>query len=130
MEIGLKKTLWDLSPKEIHDMKKTEMEELLERLYKDKDIWEIKRDPVKQYIHPTQKPVALSAKAIHNSTEKGHIVLDLFGGSGSTLMGCEQTGRIARVMEYDPKYVDLIIKRFENFTGIKAQKIRVKGETK
>lgn len=118
------KTLWDLTPKEIHEMKKTEMEALLERLYKDKDIWEISRDPVKQYIHPTQKPVALSAKAIHNSTEKGMTVLDLFGGSGSTLMGCEQTGRNALLMEYDPKYVDLIIERWERFTGNKAIKIQ------
>ena len=114
------KTLWDFSKKEIEEMKKDEMQQLLERLYQDKDVWEIKRDPVMEYVHPTQKPVALSAKALHNSSKKGDIVLDLFGGSGSTLMGCEQLGRKARIMEFDPKYVDVIIQRWENFTGEKA----------
>lgn len=117
------KTLWDFNKKEIADMKKDEMQALLERLYQDKDVWEIKRDPVNEYVHPTQKPVALSAKALHNSSKKGDIVLDLFGGSGSTLMGCEQLGRKARLMEFDPKYVDVIIERWENFTGEKAVKI-------
>ena len=117
------KTLWDFTKKEIQDMKKDEMQALLERLYNDKDIWEIRRDPVMEYVHPTQKPVALSAKALHNSSKKGDIVLDLFGGSGSTLMGCEQLGRKARLMEFDPHYVDVIIERWENFTGEKAVKI-------
>ena len=114
------KTLWDLNKKEIQDMKKDELLNIVENLWKDKDVWEIKRDNVMEYLHPTQKPVALSAKAIHNSSEKGNIVLDLFGGSGSTLMGCEQTGRICYMMEFDPKYVDVIIQRWENFTGEKA----------
>jgi len=117
------KTLWDLSKKEIKDMKKDEMLALLERLYQDKDIWEIKRDNVMTYVHPTQKPVGLSAKAMHNSSRKDDIVLDLFGGSGSTLIGCEQLNRKARVMEFDPKYIDVIIERWENFTGEKAIKL-------
>ena len=117
------KTLWDLSKKELKDLKKDEMLTILERLYNDKDVWEIKRDPVNEYIHPTQKPVALSAKALHNSSKKGDIILDLFGGSGSTLMGCEQLNRKARMMEFDPKYCDLIIQRWENYTGQKAQLI-------
>lgn len=117
------KTLWDLSKKELKDLKKDEMLTILERLHNDKDVWEIKRDPVNEYIHPTQKPVALSAKALHNSSKKGDIILDLFGGSGSTLMGCEQLNRKARMMEFDPKYCDLIIQRWENYTGQKAQLI-------
>lgn len=117
------KTLWDFSKKELKDMKKDEMLALLERLYNDKDVWEIKRDNVMEYVHPTQKPVALSAKAMHNSSKQGDIVLDLFGGSGSTLIGCEQLERKARLMEFDPKYVDVIIERWENFTGEKAVKI-------
>lgn len=117
------KTLWDFNKKEIADMKKDEMQALLERLYNDKDVWEIRRDPVNEYVHPTQKPVALSAKALHNSSKRDDIVLDLFGGSGSTLMGCEQLGRKARIMEFDPKYVDVIIERWENFTGDKAIKL-------
>lgn len=115
------KTLWDLNPGEIEKMKKEEMRTLLDRLYNDKDIWGIKRDPVNEYIHPTQKPVALSAKALHNSSERGHIVLDLFGGSGSTLIGCEQLGRRARLMEFDPHYCDVILQRWEEFTGRKAE---------
>lgn len=122
------KTLWDFSEKEISEMKKDEMQALLERLYQDKDVWEIKRDPVMEYVHPTQKPVALSAKALHNSSKKNDIVLDLFGGSGSTLMGCEQLDRKARLMEFDPKYVDVIIERWENFTGEKAVLLNRKEE--
>lgn len=122
------KTLWDFSKKEIADMKKDEMQALLERLYNDKDVWEIKRDPVMEYVHPTQKPVALSAKALHNSSKRDDIVLDLFGGSGSTLMGCEQLGRRGRIMEFDPKYVDVIIERWENFTGDKAVLLNRKEE--
>ena len=117
------KAVWDMDKKEISEMKKEEMQAILEKLYDDKDVWEIKRDSVFTYLHPTQKPVALSAKAMHNNSRKGEIVLDLFGGSGSTLMGCEQLGRKARIMEFDPKYVDVIRKRWENFTGQKAKLI-------
>lgn len=72
-------------------------------------------------LHPTMKPVKLMAKLITNSTtDENNTVLDLFGGSGSTLMACEQLGRKAYVMELDPKYVDVIIERWEEFTGQKA----------
>lgn len=70
--------------------------------------------------HPTMKPIALFDYQIQNNTKGGDIVLDLFGGSGTTIMACEQNGRNACVMEYDPKYVDVIIKRWENFTGEKV----------
>lgn len=74
-------------------------------------------------LHPTMKPVALFDYQIKNSTKSGDVVLDLFGGSGTTVMACEQNGRNACVMEYDPKYVDVIIKRWEDFTGKKAKLI-------
>ena len=116
-------TYIDLNPKDIEKMKKEEMVEFIKNLYEESDVWKIKRDNANLYVHPTQKPIALSAKAIKNSSQQNNIVLDLFGGSGSTLMGCEQLNRKARLMEFDPKYVDVIIKRWEDFTGKKAIKI-------
>ena len=86
-------------------------------------IWEIKKDAHSSYKHPTQKPIELSKKAIQNSSRKGDILLDPFCGSGSTLMACEQTNRICYSMELDPAYVDVIIKRWEQFTGKKAKKL-------
>lgn len=79
--------------------------------------------PLNSNFHPTMKPVALFDYEIKNSTKSGDVVLDLFGGSGTTIMACEQNGRNACVMEYDPKYVDVIIKRWEDFTGKKAKLI-------
>jgi DNA modification methylase len=81
------------------------------------DLWEIKKDH--NYVHPTQKPVALSVRAFGNHIKLLN-VLDLFGGSGSTLIGAEQTGRKAFLMELDPKYCDVIVKRWEEYTGKKA----------
>lgn len=83
------------------------------------DIWDIQRTQ-KNDLHPTMKPVALVDKAIRNSSKKEDIVLDLFMGSGTTLIACEQNDRIAYGMELDPKYVDVIINRWEEFTGKKA----------
>ena len=80
-------------------------------------IWEFGSES--KTIHPTQKPVALSVRAFSNHVKLLN-VLDLFGGSGSTLIGAEQTGRKAFLMELDPKYCDVIVKRWENFTGKKA----------
>lgn len=80
-------------------------------------VWEIQKDGVNEY-HPTQKPVALSAKAISNHAAK--TVIDLFGGSGSTLIACEQLNRTCYMMELDPHYVDVIIARWEALTGEKA----------
>ena len=81
------------------------------------DLWEVKRDT--NYVHPTQKPVALSERALKNHTKSKNI-LDLFGGSGSTLLGCEKMKRNAFVMELDPKYCDVIVKRWQDFTGKNA----------
>lgn len=80
-------------------------------------VWQIGRDAQTSYVHPTQKPVALPEEAIKNSSKGEDIVLDLFGGSGSTLIACEKTGRINRSMEIDPKYCDVIVKRWQEFTG-------------
>jgi len=86
------------------------------------EVWEIDR-PLKSKEHPTMKPIELCAKGIKNSSKVGDIVLDLFGGSGSTLMACEQLDRKCYMMELDPKYIDVIIKRWEQFTGEKAKKL-------
>lgn len=76
--------------------------------------------PSKSELHPTMKPVGLFDYQIQNNTKGGDSVLDLFAGSGTTIMACEQNGRNAYCMELDPRYVDVIIKRWENFTGGKA----------
>ncbi|MCG7984721.1 MAG: site-specific DNA-methyltransferase [Candidatus Thiodiazotropha lotti] len=81
------------------------------------DVWCINRDAASGYIHPTQKPVGIIEKAINNSSKAGDIVHDCFGGSGSTLIACEKTSRNAYLMELDPKYVDVIVKRWQEFTG-------------
>ena len=86
-------------------------------------VWNVPKDNANDYVHATQKPVKLSVIAIENTTNKNGIVLDLFGGSGSTLIACEQLNRTCYMMELDPKYCDVIVKRWENFTGNKAKKI-------
>jgi DNA modification methylase len=80
------------------------------------DVWYQKRDNTHQYIHPTQKPVQLAERALKRSSEENDIVLDAFGGSGSTMMACEQLNRCARLIELDPKYVDATIGRYLKFT--------------
>ena len=87
----------------------------------DKSVWEFKRTENK--LHPTMKPVELIVNGLLNSTKKGDLVLDLFGGSGSTLIASEQTGRKCRMMEFDQHYCDVIIARWEKLTGKKAEKI-------
>ena len=84
------------------------------------NVWDIKRDS--KYKHPTQKPVALSVRAIKNSLQENSICYDPFLGSGSTLIGCEKTNRICYGMELEPKYCDVIVKRWEQWTGEKATK--------
>lgn len=83
-------------------------------------VWKVDKDSASNYVHPTQKPVALPEEAIDKTTKTGQTVLDLFGGSGSTLIACEKTNRKARLMELDEKYVDVIINRWQDFTGKKA----------
>lgn len=83
------------------------------------DIWRIPRTS-KNELHPTMKPVDLCVKAIEDGSQINGIVLDLFGGSGSTLIGCEKTSRHCRMMELDPKYCDVIIQRWQDYTGRQA----------
>ncbi len=85
-----------------------------EKIKNESDLWEIAKDT--NYVHPTQKPVALSERALKNHKGAKNI-LDLFGGSGSTLIGCEKTKRKCFMMELDEKYCDVIIKRFIEFSG-------------
>lgn len=84
-------------------------------------VWELARDPGKP-VHPTQKPVALAARAVLNSSPPDGHVLDLFGGGGSTLLACEQLGRVAHVVELEAPYCDAIVARWEQLTGRKAKK--------
>ena len=83
-------------------------------------VWSIGKDGSSTYVHPTQKPVALGEEAIDKTTLHGNKILDLFGGSGSTLIACEKKNRNAFLMELDPKYVDVIITRWQDFTGQEA----------
>jgi DNA modification methylase len=87
------------------------------------DVWSIKKISPQKVVHLTEKPVELAARAMQYSSRPGENVLDLFGGSGSTLMAAEQTGRKAFLMELDPPYCDVIIERYEKFTGKKAERI-------
>jgi len=87
-----------------------------------KSVWEIPK-PLKSDLHPTMKPVELIANALLNSSIEAGTVLDLFGGSGSTLIACEQLNRKCYMMELEPRYIDVIIARWEKFTGRKAEKI-------
>ena len=84
-------------------------------------VWKLQKDKAVKYKHPTQKPVELSVEAIDKTTNPKSVILDLFLGSGSTLIACEKMDRLCYGMELDPKYCDVIIKRWENFTGLKAE---------
>ena len=84
-------------------------------------VWSLQKDKAIKYKHPTQKPVELSVEAIDKTTYSKSIIMDLFLGSGSTVIACEKMDRICYGMELDPKYCDVIIKRWENFTGKKAE---------
>jgi DNA modification methylase len=81
------------------------------------DLWSMSRGNTSAYVHPTQKPVELISKALENSSKKGDIVIDVFGGSGSTVIACELHNRKAMIVDLDPKYCDVIIKRWQNYTG-------------
>ena len=84
------------------------------------DVFQIHRDHSKDYIHPTQKPVELSLRCITNSSKKGDIIYDPFGGSGSTLIACEKSGRRCRMIEIDPRFCDVIIRRWQEYTDQQA----------
>ena len=104
---------------DIKKMKKEEMVKLLEEIYSDKISTTVidEPKPLVSDLHPTMKPIKLLARLIKNSSKQGDLVLDLFGGSGSTLITCEQLNRINFSMEYDPKYCDVIVRRYIKMTG-------------
>ena len=113
---------------ELKKLKKEEMLKLLQDIYSDKISTTIINEdrPSVSDLHPTMKPIKLIARQIKNSSKENELILDLFGGSGSTLITCEQLNRKCYMMEYDPVYVDVIIQRWENFTGKKA--VKIEGE--
>lgn len=112
----------------VNKLSKDEMKSLLKELLADKQSTTVIHEdkPSASVEHPTMKPLKLLARQIRNSTRRGEKVLDTFGGSGSTLLACEQLGRVCYTVELDPKYCDVIIKRYEDLTGDKA--VRVSGE--
>lgn len=114
-------TVWE-DTTDFKKLKKEELVKILEDIFSDKVPTTVlnEKKPTASGIHPTMKPVALMARLIANSTKPGGTVLDLFGGSGSTMMACEQMGRACYTMELDPRYIDAIIERWETFTGEKA----------
>lgn len=86
----------------------------------ERDVWSLQRENVREYRHVTQKPVEIAERAIKNSSNQGGGVLDLFGGSGTTMVACESLGRTCYMMELDRAYCDVIVKRWEALTGLKA----------
>ena len=112
----------------INKMSKDELKALCKKLLEPKvPVSIIDEDkPARSEDHPTMKPVKLMARLIINSSQKGETVLDSFGGSGTTLIACEQLDRKCYTMELDPRYCDVIVKRWEDMTGQKAVKIREK----
>lgn len=89
-------------------------------------VWSVGKDSASSYEHPTQKPVALAEMALGTVTKKCDTVLDFFGGSGSTLIACEKTGRICRMMELDPKYCDVIVQRYVDFCKKNGREFAIK----
>ena len=114
----------DLMPDLAH-MKKDEMAQLLREIYAEEIATDVIREskPNVSELHPTMKPLKLIARQIRNSSREGEAVLDLFGGSGTTLIACEQMNRRCFMMEFDPHYADVIVARWEALTGLKALKI-------
>lgn len=108
-------------------MSKAEMRELLENIYEDKTSTTVihEKKPSVNELHPTMKPVPLIGRLIKNSSRKGEIVLDPFGGSGTTMIACEQLGRSCRMVELDEHYANVIIDRWQKLTGEKAKEINV-----
>ena len=112
-----KKTILGKRRTDIASMKKQDMIAALVAMQSQSTVWDIDRDTVTTYVHPTQKPVTIAARAITNSSESGDVVYDAFMGSGSTMIAAEQTGRVFRGTELDPKYVDVIRKRYWKYVN-------------
>ena len=103
-------------------MTEIQVKDFLKEIQKESTMWIFKKDSSKDYVHPTQKPIGIAKRAIINSSKRGEVVYDPFAGSGSTLMACEETGRLCKAMEYDPVFCSHIIERWEKFTGRMAVK--------
>ena len=112
----------DLMP-DLSHMKKAEMEALLKEIYAEETATDVIHEskPNVSELHPTMKPIKLIARQIRNSSQPGENVLDLFGGSGTTMIACEQMDRRCFMMEFDPHYADVIVDRWEKMTGEKAK---------
>ncbi len=110
---------------DIDKLSKEELKEVVKSLLEDKTPTTIihEHKPLRNDVHPTMKPIKLVSRLILNSTKPGESVIDFFGGSGSTMIACEQTGRTCYMMELDPKYCDVIVDRWEHLTGEKAVKL-------
>lgn len=121
-------SVWNFAKKEIQKMKKEELLKIVLEQKQYSSVWEEKKDNPNDYVHPTQKPVALSARAIRSSTEIGDKVLDTFGGSGSTLIACEQINRTCYMMELDPRYVQVILERYIAFKGTSEDVYRINAD--
>lgn len=113
----------DETPAEFNKMKKAELVALLEKIYSDHISATVinEKKPARSDLHPTSKPVPLIARLIKNSTKQKQSVLDIFGGSGTTLIAAEQLNRVCYMAEIDPRYCDVIIQRWEALTGKKAE---------
>ncbi len=118
-------TVYEDTLPDLKKLKKDEAIKLLESIFADKiSTTVINEDkPLRNAEHPTMKPIKLLARLIKNSSKQSEIVFDPFGGSGSTLIACEQLNRKCRMIEIDPRYCDVIIDRWEKFTNKKAIKI-------
>ena len=110
------KTIIAKNKTELRNLTKEELLNTLIKIKENSDMWELKKDSSNEYIHPTQKPYTLGLRAIINSSQEGESVIDLFSGSGSTLIACELTNRKCFAMEMDIKYVSAILERYNNLT--------------
>ena len=118
-------TVIDEPVPDLKKIKKADMENMLKEIYEGdtpKDVIREAKQNVSD-LHPTMKPLKLIARQVRNSSQPGEKVLDLFGGSGTTLIACEQMDRQCFMMEFDPHYADVIVARWEKMTGQKAVKI-------
>lgn len=118
-------TVFDDQKQDLNKMNKTQLKNEVLRLQNEQAPSDVIREdkPLRNGDHPTMKPVRLIARLVANSTKRGDKVLDIFAGSGSTLLACEHLGRVCYAAELDPKYADVIIKRWEELTGGKARKV-------
>jgi len=112
-----------LNKLDIETMSEQEVRDFLKKIQEGSTVWNFKKDGSKDYIHPNQKPIGIAKRAIINSSKPGEIILEPFAGSGSTLIACEKIKRRCFAVEYDPNFLSLIIERWENETGKKAEKI-------